>query len=166
MSSPLYRLLLCAGCAGMLAMAGCGKQTAGEAASAASTAAPAAAGAPAETDSDDARALIAQLREQLDRHRRIIVLLADADAQTPRDRATSSSVGQQLFHENLQQRERIAARFETVLTSNAARRFATIATVLDEIESARISTMPTAWRLPKCCATCTHALAAIRHCRR
>lgn len=136
MSSPLYRLLLCAGCAGMLAMAGCGKQTAGEAASAASTAAPAAAGAPAETDSDDARALIAQLREQLDRHRRIIVLLADADAQTPRDRATSSSVGQQLFHENLQQRERIAARFETVLTSNTARRFATIATVLDEIESA------------------------------
>ncbi|UOS99189.1 polysaccharide deacetylase family protein [Xanthomonas arboricola] len=136
MSSPLYRLLLCAGCAGMLAMAGCGKQTAGEAASAASTAAPAAAGAPAETDNDDARALIAQLREQLDRHRRIIVLLADADAQTPRDRATSSSVGQQLFHENLQQRERIAARFETVLTSNTARRFATIATVLDEIESA------------------------------
>ncbi len=37
---------------------------------------------------------------------------------------------------NLEQRERIAASFETVLTSKHANRFATIAAVLDEVESA------------------------------
>ncbi|SOO21914.1 hypothetical protein XFF6992_80072 [Xanthomonas citri pv. fuscans] len=44
--------------------------------------------------------------------------------------------GQQLFHENLEQRERIAASFDTVLISKDARRFATIAAVPDEVESA------------------------------
>ncbi|MCC8536138.1 polysaccharide deacetylase family protein [Xanthomonas axonopodis pv. poinsettiicola] len=132
-SSPLHRLLLCASCAGLLALAGCGRQDAG---SQAAAPAAAAATAPSHADGADARPLIAQLREQLDRHRRIIVLLADEAKQSPRDRATSSSVGQQLFHENLQQRERIAARFDTVLASRDPARLTTIATVLDEVESA------------------------------
>lgn len=132
-SSPLHRLLLCASCAGLLALAGCGRQDAGSQAGAPAAAAGA---APSHADGADARPLIAQLREQLDRHRRIIVLLADEARQSPRDRATSSSVGQQLFHENLQQRERIAARFDTVLASRDPARLTTIATVLDEVESA------------------------------
>ncbi|MCC5098529.1 polysaccharide deacetylase family protein [Xanthomonas campestris] len=137
MSSPLHRLLLCASYVGLLLLAGCGKPQDGrdgqEAAKPAASATSAVQNDPA---AEAARALIAQLREQLDRHRRIIVLLADEAAQSPRDRATSSSVGQQLFHENLEQRERIAARFETVLASKASTRFATLATMLDDVESA------------------------------
>ncbi|MEA9759543.1 tetratricopeptide repeat protein [Xanthomonas campestris pv. raphani] len=136
MSLPLHRLLLCASCVGLLLLAGCGKPQAGHDAQAAKPAASATSAAQNDPAAEDARALIAQLREQLDRHRRIIVLLADEAAQSPRDRATSSSVGQQLFHENLEQRDRIAARFETVLASKASTRFATLATVLDDVESA------------------------------
>lgn len=136
MSSPLHRLLLCASYVGLLLLAGCGKPQAGHDAQAAKPAASATSAAQNDPAAEDARALIVQLREQLDRHRRIIVLLADEAAQSPRDRATSSSVGQQLFHENLEQRERIAARFETVLASNASTRFAILATVLDDVESA------------------------------
>lgn len=121
---------------GVLALAGCGRHDASDAAAAAKPAAATSAGTQAGTAGDATPALIAQLRQQLDRHRRIIVLLADEDKQRPRDRATSSSVGQQLFHENLEQRERIAASFDTVLISQDARRFATIAAVLDEVESA------------------------------
>ncbi|SBV50800.1 polysaccharide deacetylase [Xanthomonas bromi] len=44
-------------------------------------------------------------------------------------------MGQQLFHEHLEQRERIAASFDTVLASREASRFATIAAVLDAVES-------------------------------
>uniref|UniRef100_UPI000A6C3798 polysaccharide deacetylase family protein n=1 Tax=Xanthomonas axonopodis TaxID=53413 RepID=UPI000A6C3798 len=135
-TSPLHRLLLCASCMWVLALAGCGKQDASDVAVAAKPAAATNAGTQADKPGDATRALIAQLRDQLDRHCRIIVLLADEDKQTPRDRATSSSVGQQSFHENLEQRERIAASFDTVLISRDARRFATIAAVLDEVESA------------------------------
>lgn len=136
MSLPLHRLLLCASCLGLLLLAGCGEPQAGHDAQAAKPAASATSAVQNDSAAEDARALLAQLREQLDRHRRIIVLLADEAAQSPRDRATSSSVGQQLFHENLEQRERIAARFETVLASKASTRFATLATVLDDVESA------------------------------
>ncbi|MCC5063486.1 polysaccharide deacetylase family protein [Xanthomonas campestris] len=136
MSLPLHRLLLCASCVGLLLLAGCGEPQAGHDAQAAKPAASATSAVQNDSAAEDARALLAQLREQLDRHRRIIVLLADEAAQSPRDRATSSSVGQQLFHENLEQRERIAARFETVLASKASTRFATLATVLDDVESA------------------------------
>lgn len=125
-TSPLHRLLLCASCMGVLALAGCGRHDVSDAA---------AAGTQADKTGDATRALIAQLRQQRDRHRRIIVL-ADEDKQGPRDRVTSSNVGQQLFHENLEQRERIAASFDTVLIFEEARRFATIAAVPDEVESA------------------------------
>ncbi|MCL1499694.1 caspase family protein [Xanthomonas nasturtii] len=76
---PLHRLLLCASCVGMLALAGCGKHDTSEAASAAKPSSAAAAATPADKAGDAVHALIAQLREQLDRHRRIIVLLADED---------------------------------------------------------------------------------------
>lgn len=121
---------------GVLALAGCGRHDASDAAAAATPAAATSAGTQADKTGDATRALIAQLRQQRDRHRRIIVLLADEDKQGPRDRVTSSNVGQQLFHENLEQRERIAASFDTVLIFEDARRFATIAAVLDEVESA------------------------------
>lgn len=135
-TSPLHRLLLCASCVGVLALAGCGTQDASDAAAAAKPTAAPIADSQADKTGNATGALIAQLRQHLDRHRRIIVLLADEDTQPPRDRATSSSVGQQLFHENLEQRERIAASFDSVLISQDARRFATIAAVLDEVESA------------------------------
>nr|WP_283160918.1 caspase family protein [Xanthomonas nasturtii] len=63
----------------MLALAGCGKHDTSEAASAAKPSSAAAAATPADKAGDAVHALIAQLREQLDRHRRIIVLLADED---------------------------------------------------------------------------------------
>ena len=132
--SPLPRrlfpsLLLLA----MLAVAGCGEKSrsdtaAGQApsqssAQAAATAPPAAA------------PLLASLQKQLDGHRRIIVLLADEAKQSAGDRATSSRVGQQLFHDGLEQRQAIAAQFDALLRDPGPERFATLGAVLDYIES-------------------------------
>ena len=80
--------------------------------------------------------LLSALQKQLDGHRRIIVLLADEAEQSPADRNTSTRVGQQLFHEGLEQREAIAALFDTLLKGTTPQRFATLGTVLDYIESA------------------------------
>ncbi|KAB7768748.1 tetratricopeptide repeat protein [Xanthomonas maliensis] len=134
-SSPLRVWLLGIACAGLLAPAGCSRQQAGNAGPS-NGAAPATSAASAPVNDDDAHALIAELRKQLDRHRRIIVLLADESSQSPRDRATSESVGQQLFHDNLDQRERIDAQLQRVLASGSPTRLATVAAMLEEIESA------------------------------
>ncbi|MGH8088324.1 MAG: polysaccharide deacetylase, partial [Stenotrophomonas sp.] len=75
--------------------------------------------------------LLTALQKQLDGHRRIIVLLADEAQQTPADRATSSQIGQQLFHDGLEQRQAIAALFNTLLSGSAPQRFTTLGTVLD-----------------------------------
>lgn len=80
--------------------------------------------------------LLAALQKQLDGHRRIIVLLADEAAQSASDRTTSTRVGQQLFHEGLEQREAIAGLFDSLLKGTTPQRFATLGTVLDYIESA------------------------------
>lgn len=80
--------------------------------------------------------LLTALQKMLDGHRRIIVLLADETQQLPADRATSSRIGQQLFHDGLQQREAIAAQLDTLLRGASPQRFATLGTVLDYIESA------------------------------
>ncbi|MEA5667974.1 caspase family protein, partial [Stenotrophomonas sp. MH1] len=56
--------------------------------------------------------------------------------QTPADRTTSSRIGQQLFHDGLEQREAIAAQFDALLRQSSPQRFATLGTVLDYIESA------------------------------
>lgn len=80
--------------------------------------------------------LLAALQKQLDGYRRIIVLLADEDQQSAADRGTSTRVGQQLFHDGLEQRTAIAAQFDTLLRGSSAQRFATLGTVLDYIESA------------------------------
>ncbi|UZA99697.1 hypothetical protein OM948_21170 [Xanthomonas citri pv. fuscans] len=53
-TSPLHRLLLCASCMGVLALAGCGRHDASDAA---------AAGTQADKTGDATRALIAQLRQ-------------------------------------------------------------------------------------------------------
>ncbi|KRG61930.1 polysaccharide deacetylase [Stenotrophomonas humi] len=79
--------------------------------------------------------LLTSLQKLLDGHRRIIVLLADEAQQSAADRTTSSRVGQQLFHDGLEQRLAIAAQFDTLLRSASAQRFATLGTVLDYIES-------------------------------
>lgn len=80
--------------------------------------------------------LLAALQKQLDGYRRIIVLLADEDQQSAADRGTSTRVGQQLFHDGLEQRTAIAAQFDTLLRGSSPQRFATLGTVLDYIESA------------------------------
>jgi len=113
-----------------LLLVGCGDRTA-----AAGEDHPAAA---AVADGDDAAAapLLDALRQQLDGHRRIIVLLADEAAQSAPDRATSTGIGQQLFHEGLERQQVIADRFDALLRSPDPRRFATLGHVLDYIESA------------------------------
>ena len=84
----------------------------------------------------EAATLLGALQKQLDGHRRIIVLLADEEAQSARDRATSSRIGQQLFHDGLEQREAIAAQFDALLRTVSPQRFSTLGAVLDYIESA------------------------------
>ncbi|WP_303637322.1 polysaccharide deacetylase family protein [Stenotrophomonas tuberculopleuritidis] len=80
--------------------------------------------------------LLDALQKQLDGYRRIIVLLADEHAQSPTDRGTSTRIGQQLFHDGLEQRTAIAAQFDSLLRGGSPRRFATLGSVLDYIESA------------------------------
>lgn len=80
--------------------------------------------------------ILASLQAQLDDYRRIIVLLADEDAQSGRDRATSSHVGQQLFHNGLERSQVIAGQFDVLLRTPDPQRFAALGTALDYIESA------------------------------
>ena len=122
---PLVSLLL------PLALAGCGEKP-----SATEAAANVSVSATANGDATEAAPVLAALQKQLDGHRRIIVLLADEDAQSARDRATSTRIGQQLFHDGLEQREAIAAQFDALLRTTSPQRFATLGTVLDYIESA------------------------------
>lgn len=114
-----------------LALAGCGEKPSETEAAANASASTAAVGEAAE-----AAPVLAALQKQLDGYRRIIVLLADEDAQSARDRVTSTRIGQQLFHDGLEQRESIAAQFDALLRSASPRRFATLGAVLDYIESA------------------------------
>lgn len=116
------------GVAGLLLMAllvGCGDKPV-----AAADAAPEAARAPAADP-----ALLAQLQQLLDKHRRIIVLLADEQQQSATDRATSTAVGQQLFHQALEQRRSVADGFAALLDSGRPERMAVLAALLDYIES-------------------------------
>ena len=117
-----------------LAIAACGRNTD---APATATATPLQASAQAAAAADPAAApLLAALQKQLDGHRRIIVLLADETQQSARDRETSSRIGQQLFHDGLEQRQAIAAQFDQLLRAGSPQRFTTLGTVLDYIESA------------------------------
>ena len=115
-----------------LVVAGCGDKDAKAPASAVTqpSAQAAAAADPA------AAPLLAALQKQLDGYRRIVVLLADEDQQSAADRGTSTRIGQQLFHDGLEQRSAIAAQFDNLLRSGNPQRFAMLGTVLDYIESA------------------------------
>jgi uncharacterized caspase-like protein/peptidoglycan/xylan/chitin deacetylase (PgdA/CDA1 family) len=114
-----------------LLIGGCGKQDApGQPAVSQPSAQAAAVADPA------AAPLLTALQKQLDGHRRIIVLLADEAQQSTDDRNTSSRIGQQLFHDGLEQRQAIAAQFDSLLRDASPQRFATLGTVLDYIESA------------------------------
>ncbi len=114
-----------------LALAGCGEKP-----SATEAAANASASTAAVAEAAEASPVLAALQKQLDGYRRIIVLLADEDAQSARDRVTSTRIGQQLFHDGLEQREAIGSQFDALLRSASPRRFATLGAVLDYIESA------------------------------
>ncbi|WP_315389418.1 polysaccharide deacetylase family protein [uncultured Stenotrophomonas sp.] len=117
-----------------LAIAACGNHTDSSAPGATAPQQPSAQAAAA---ADPAAApLLAALQKQLDGHRRIIVLLADEEKQSARDRDTSSRIGQQLFHDGLEQRRAIAAQFDQLLRGSSPQRFTTLGTVLDYIESA------------------------------
>ena len=116
----------------VLLLAGCGNTQ--EHGATDSAGQPADAASPGAADPEATR-LLALLAQHLDRHRRIIVLLADEQAQSPADRATSGRIGQQLFHEGLEQREMIASRFDGLLATDTPARFATLGSVLDYIES-------------------------------
>ncbi|MQP75133.1 polysaccharide deacetylase family protein [Stenotrophomonas sp. MYb238] len=111
-------------------LAGCGGKPADPQQPAANVAGQAA------TDDGAAAPLLTALRQQLDSHRRIIVLLADEETQNDRDRATSTRIGQQLFHDGLEQRQAIATQFDALLRTPSPQRFATLGVVLDYIESA------------------------------
>jgi uncharacterized caspase-like protein/peptidoglycan/xylan/chitin deacetylase (PgdA/CDA1 family) len=113
----------------LIALAGCGDKN--------KTATSQSSSATAAAANEDAAAapILASLQAQLDGYRRIIVLLADEDAQSGRDRSTSSSVGQQLFHDGLNRRQAIANQFDTLLRTSSPQRFVTLGTVLDYIES-------------------------------
>ncbi|WP_423178947.1 MULTISPECIES: polysaccharide deacetylase family protein [unclassified Stenotrophomonas] len=115
-----------------LVVAGCGDK---DAKAPATTVTQASAQAAAAADPAAAPMLVA-LQKQLDGYRRIIVLLADEEQQSAADRGTSTRVGQQLFHDGLEQRTAIAAQFDTLLRGSSPQRFATLGTVLDYIESA------------------------------
>lgn len=115
-------------------LAACNGDHAAPGAPAASSApASTAAQAKAETGSRDIHdALLAQLAN----HRRIIVLLADDAKLAPATRQSASAIGQSLFHENLERRDRIGEQFARLLASGDANRFDAIAIEIDFIESA------------------------------
>ncbi len=116
---------------------GCHRQTPPDASNSSATTTPRQAqpAAPAAVD-PQAQALIAALREQLARQRKIVVLLDDQAQQDPKALQVSSSVGQQLFHEGLEQRDALATRLDALLSSGTPTRFDTLSAVLDEVESA------------------------------
>jgi hypothetical protein len=110
--------------------------------------------------------LLAALQKQLDGYRRIIVLLADEEQQSAADRGTSTRVGQQLFHDGLEQRTAIAAQFDTLLRGSSRSASPPSAPCWTTSSRRRNCSTPTAWPSAKCCVICMNGSAPIRRCRR
>lgn len=79
--------------------------------------------------------LQASLKETLAAYRKIIVLFADEKTLSEAERDQVNQVGQALFHENRQRVVDLEAALENLVASGAAKRFETIAGLLDIIES-------------------------------
>ncbi len=88
-----------------------------------------------EGDSGGAGPFLANLRETLAGYRSIIVLLADDKALSPAQRAVDATVGETIFHENLDREAKFSADVEALLAKGGAARFSVLDTILSYIES-------------------------------
>lgn len=79
--------------------------------------------------------LLANLKETLAAYRKIIVLFADEKTLSEGEREQANQVGQALFHENRQRIVDLEAALDTLVASGGAKRFESIASLLDYIES-------------------------------
>jgi uncharacterized caspase-like protein/peptidoglycan/xylan/chitin deacetylase (PgdA/CDA1 family) len=79
--------------------------------------------------------LVASLKETLAAFRKIIVLFADEKTLAEGERDQANQVGQALFHENRQRVVDLEAALDSLVASGDSKRFATIAGLLDYIES-------------------------------
>lgn len=92
---------------------------------------------PAETPvaAAESPGLTAGLKETLAAYRKIIVLFADEKALSEGEREQANQVGQALFHENRQRIVDLEAALDALVASGDAKRFESIAGLLDYIES-------------------------------
>ena len=82
-----------------------------------------------------AGALLAELRESLDRYRKIIVLFADDTVLKPEERLPVDQVGRALYYENLDQAAFLERALAAIVGSRRAERFQLLEEVLGWIES-------------------------------
>ena len=86
-------------------------------------------------DSQSAAPLLSQLQAGLADYRKIIVLLANEKSLTEADRQRAVTVGQALFHDKLAVESRLGDALEKLTASGGKERFATLAAVMDYVES-------------------------------
>ena len=79
--------------------------------------------------------IAAAMNDMLAAYRKMIVLTADDDKQTPAERAAVHGVGQQLFHENQDRIARVEAQLDALVRSTDPRRYDAIGSLLDFVES-------------------------------
>lgn len=79
--------------------------------------------------------IAANMNDMLAAYRKMIVLTADDDKQTPAERAAVHGVGQQLFHENQDRIARVEAQLDALVRSTDPRRYDALGSLLDFVES-------------------------------
>jgi peptidoglycan/xylan/chitin deacetylase (PgdA/CDA1 family)/uncharacterized caspase-like protein len=83
----------------------------------------------------DAAPFLANLGDTLTGYRSIIVLLGDDKSLSPAERSVDETVGETIFHENLDRQAKFSADIEALLAKGGAARFAVLETILNYIES-------------------------------